>query len=494
MSQGRSTRSQLSAVRQERCERIERPWLAWLALVALAGCGLAPGPDPNPGISSGIAPWSDLGTVVVCLGEQSFGPPDLPPGGLCVREAAAAAACDSDADCATREACFCGRCTVEYCAAASDCVAPRFCNFAQHRCDLACGPGEPACGAGEQCIADVCRGRCLDSTDCQFGEVCEANVCIGDDCADVSGCLAGERCDLQRIPQRVLEPAPSVDPVTGRVVLYLDLAPPATPDARAIWRAVSDDGVRFTVDPQTPVLGDARAASAIVDAGTVYLYFEDDVGLNVAASPDGVAFGSRTTVLVGGGLRAPSAVVADGRVAVYFTRGGAIAVATGPVGAPVVDAGIVLAPGDAEVGDGTLGTAFWTPIGELASPHAVVTGPADARTIHLWFSGFGVESAPGTKFGVPEIIPANFSIGFAAAEPADPAALAVWPYGPVADRVDSFLSHLDELGPAAIETAGGVFRLYYVDATHDAEGTFTLGRLGVFGSPAADREKLDSTR
>ena len=455
-----------------------------LAVVALAGCGLAPDPDVGPGASSGIAPWCDLGTVVVCLGEQSFGPPAAPPGGMCVRETAAAAACDADADCRSREVCFCGRCTVEYCAAASDCVAPRYCNFAQHRCDLACGPGTPTCSDQEQCIGGVCRGRCLDSTDCQFGEVCEANVCIGDDCGDVTGCLVGERCDLQRLPQQVLEPAPSVDPATGRVVLYLDLAAPTTPDARAIWRAVSDDGIRFAIDPPSPVIQGARAPSAIVDAGIAYLYFEDAVGLNVATSSDGIAFGPRTTVLVGSDLRTPSAVLADGAVAVYFARGGAIALATGPLGAPVVDAGIVLAPGDVEVGDGTPGTAFWTPISKLASPHATLAGPDAGRAIHLVFSAFGSESAPGAKFGSPEIIPPNFSIGFASAEPSDPGALAVWPYGPVADRVESFLTHLDELGPATIETAPGVFRLYYVDARHDATPTFTLGRLGVLGSPA----------
>jgi hypothetical protein len=83
---------------------------------------------------------------------------------------------------------------------------------------------------------------------------------------------------------------------------------------------------------------------------------------------------------------------------------------------------------------------------------------------------------------MPEVIPPNFSIGFAAAKLASPGVLSVWPYGPVADRVDTFLTHLDELGPAAVEAESGVFRLYYVDATHDASSTFTFGRLGVFGS------------
>jgi hypothetical protein len=446
----------------------------------LVGCGLAPEGGSVGGPSAGITPWDDLGTVVVCRGEQSFGPPASPPGGLCVRADFTAAACTADSECRSREVCFCGRCTVEFCAAASDCVAPRFCNFAQHRCDLACGPGEPACAADEQCIAGVCRGRCLDSTECQFGEVCDANTCIGDDCSDVTGCLAGERCDLQRTPQQALEPAPVV--TAAGIVLYLDLADPTTPEARSIWRAVSADGIRFAIDPAQPVLAGARAPSVVVDAGTTYVYFEDAVGLNVAQSADGIAFAPRVTVLAGTDIRAPAAVLANGQVAAYYVRAGSIALATGPLAGGLVDQGIVLTPAGAQVGDGTPGTAFWTPITELASPHVALVGPDGARTIHLWFSGFGTESADGEKFGMPAPIPANASIGFAAAEPATPGVLAVWPYGPVADRVDAFLTHLDELGPAAVEVSPGVFRLYYVDATHDATPTFTLGRLGVLGS------------
>jgi hypothetical protein len=448
--------------------------------IALAGCGLAPEGDAVPAPSTGSAPWTDLGTVVVCLGEQSFGPPAEPPGGLCVRTEAAAGACTEDRECGSRQVCFCGRCTVAYCAAASDCVAPRFCNFAQHRCDLACGPGEPPCADNEQCLGGVCRARCLDSTECQFGEVCEANTCIGDDCSDVTGCLSGERCDLQRLPQQVLEPSPVA--VDGKVVLYLELAPPGMPEARAIWRAVSRDGIRFVVDPQQPVLAGARAPSALVDGGLTYVYFEDALGLGVASSADGIVFGAPQTALAGTDLRAPAAVLAGGQVAVYHVRGGALGLATGAIGGPLVDAGSVLAAVDAQVGDGTPGTAFWTPITELASPHAIVSGPDGARTIHVWFAGFGTESAAGAKFGTPEVIPPNFSIGFAAAELGSPGVLSVWPYGPVADRVDAFLTHLDELGPAAVELESGVFRLYYVDATHDATPTFSLGRLGVFGS------------
>ncbi len=445
----------------------------------LAGCGLAPEPAGTPGPSTGNAPWRDLGAVQVCLGEQAFAPPASPPGGLCEPANVVPLACAEDRECESREVCVCGRCTVAYCATASDCTAPRFCNFSQHRCDLACSPG--SCAETEQCLGGVCRGRCVDSTDCQRGEVCEANVCIGDDCSDTTGCLSGERCDVQRVPQQVLEPDPVIS--AGRAVLYLDLAPPADPAQRAIWRAVSSDGIRFTVDPAQPVLGGARAPSVVEIGGITYLYVERADGLAVAASIDGITFEAPVSVLAGTDLHAPSAVPTDaGQVLVYYARGGAIGLAAGAPGEALADAGIVLTPFDAQVGDGTPGTAFWTPITELASPHAIVSGPTGAQTIHLWFAGFGTESAPGESFGNPEVIPPGFSVGFAAGELADPGVLAVWPTGPVVDRVDAFLTHLDELGPAAVEVERGSFRLYYIEATHDPTSTFTLGRIGVLGS------------
>jgi hypothetical protein len=148
---------------------------------------------------------------------------------------------------------------------------------------------------------------------------------------------------------------------------------------------------------------------------------------------------------------------------------------------------VVLAPTDVDVGDGTPGTAFWIGITALASPHAIVSGPAGGETLHLWFAGFGQESSPATRFGTTEAIPPNFSIGFAAADPSTPGELYPWPYGPVADRVVAFLEHRDELGPGAVDTGDDRYLLYYIDAAPatgatGAAGPFVLGRLGVLGS------------
>jgi hypothetical protein len=444
------------------------------------GCGLGPAPDPaTPSGGAGNAPWTDLGPAQICLGDQALAPPSTAPGGLCVLASAIAASCERDADCKSREACVCGRCTLAYCAAASDCAAPRECNFSVHRCDLPC-TSTTECGAHAECLAGVCQGRCVDDAGCQHGEFCDiTHHCISAECSTDFDCHNGERCEIQRTPRQVLEPAPLAMP---GLVLYLDLADPATPDARAIWRATSSDGVSFVLDAQ-PVLPGAQAPSAVLDGGTVYLYVEQASGIAVATSGDGTSFGAPTGIL-SGDFHAPSAVHTGGGVVLYYERGGAIGLATGDVGAPLTDAGIVLEPADVDVGDGTPGTAFWLGVNALASPHAIVAGPDGAKSIHLYFAGFGQESSPAVKYGVPTPIPPNFSIGFAAADLGEPATLHRWPYGPVYDHVEALLDHHDELGPAAVDAGDDRYLLYYIDATHamNTTGPFELGRLYVLGS------------
>ena len=467
--------------------RGKRRWLALLVTSSI-GCGLGPAPEPyQPTTGTGIAPWTELGPAQVCLADQALGPPTSTPGGLCVGADAQGAACSDDSECRSREACVCGRCTVAYCDSASDCAAPRVCNFNAHRCDLPCSSATQ-CGAGEACIAGVCRGRCASSADCQHGEVCDSNkVCVSDDCDSDAGCLGGERCEIQRVPRQVLEPGPLAG-FGAPVVLYLDLALASAPDQRAIYRATSQDGLRFTLDPTTPVLTDpagVRAPSPVVDGGRLYLYFEqgDGVALRVATSSDGIAFGTPTTVLAGSPtlvVRHPSAVHVGGQVVLYYERGAGagIALATGDREAALVDGGVVLAPAAVEVGTGTPGEPFWVEITRVGSPHAMVAGSA----IRVFFSALGRESADASKYGMNEPIPANFSVGYAAATATAPDVLTVWPYGPVFDRVEAFLDHREELGPAVIDAGRGAFLMYYIDATEAA-----LGRLGVLGSGARGR-------
>ncbi len=459
-----------------------------IAIVLLCSCGLGPAPDPaTPVAGAGIAPWTDLGAAQVCLGDQSLGAPGSATAGLCVGiDEPEAVVCLHDSDCRDRERCVCGACAIAFCDASADCPAPSVCTFSQHRCDSPCAVTADCQGDAEACISDVCRGRCAVTSDCQHGEVCNSeHTCVSTTCADASTCAASDRCEIQRVPMQVLEPAPVVQ--GDQLVLYLDLALPNLPDQRAIWRATSSDGVHFVINPAHAVLDDpltVRAPSLVVDGDLTYLYFEhgDGTELRVATSPDGITFGAPTTVLAGPDVHAPSALHVNGSVVLYYERSGAIDLATGAPQSRLTDLGPVLRPVDVQVGNGTPGTAFWLSITQLASPQ-VLRSTVDG-TIHLFFAAFGQESAPAMKFGSASPIPPNFSVGFAAADPAVPGALSVWPYGPVVDRVEVFLDHRDELAPAVVDRGDDQFLMYYVDATHDPMtlGPFTLGRLGVLGS------------
>lgn len=476
-----------------------------VALALAAGCGFAP-EEPFSGTRTGdgIAPWRDLGPAPVCLGNQFLGPDGTPAGGFCFGRSLLEASCNDDGDCRSREACVCGRCTVPYCATASDCAGGRVCTFSQHRCDVACRDAAD-CAPGEECNNGTCRGRCVTSDECQTGEVCSSrNFCVTDDCAVDGECGATERCHVQRVPRLVLEPFALATP--EQVVLYLEVGGDVQSTERAIWRAASPDGVHFRFDPARPVLDDAGAAHApsLVDTGDGWvLYYEagDGAAIKAATSADGVSFGPGQVVLTGGvgaaAVHAPSAVrLPDGSVAVYFQRGADLALATGAVGGPLTDRGTVLTPAQVTIAPGAPRTPFWADVVALRSPHALVTAGPAGPALRLWFAGFGRESADSQQFGMDVAIPANYSIGYAAGDPADPAHLTPWPYGPVVDRVVAFLDHRHELGPGVVQLVDDVgpaprYLMYSVEATttdpmmDGPEGPFTIGRLGVLANGGA---------
>jgi hypothetical protein len=473
-------------------------------LAASAACGFLPEDDfTGKRAGDGIAPWADLGPAQVCLGNEYLGPPDTTPGGLCSPTNSQEAPCLVDGDCRSREACVCGRCTVAYCATASDCSAGRVCTFAEHRCDLTCFTGDD-CPDGAECFNGVCRGRCLDASDCQSGEVCNSrNYCVSADCADDDACLATERCRVQRTPRQVLEPDPVVDTSRGlEIILYLEVADTLQRDQTAIWRAVSTDGRHFSMSPAEPVVVDgttARAPSVVrTPDGGWAMYYEQGAGaeIRVVTSTDGITWGEPSTAITGGAgataARSPSAVVLpDGSVAVYYQigDGAAIALATGAVGGSLQSRGPVLEPRDVQVPEtGDPRAPFWDDIERVASPHAAITTGPDGPSLRLWYAAFGRESGESVQFGEIVPIPPNYSVGYAAADVDDPASLRAWPYGPIVDRVSAFLTHHEELTPGVVQLgADAAYLLYYVEADPDmtatgAAGPFVIGRLGVLGN------------
>jgi hypothetical protein len=479
--------------------------LALASSIVAAACGFGPEQDfAGARTGDGIAPWTDLGPAAICVGNEFLGPPGSPPGGFCFDRNRPESPCRTDDDCASREACTCGRCTVQYCTSASDCDRGRVCTFGERRCDVACADAS-ACAAGEECRNGVCRGRCETSAECQLGEVCSSrNVCVTDECAADSACMASETCHLQRAPRVVVEPSPLAGAPSPRVTLYLEVGDAVQPDRRAIWRALSTDGIHFRFDPAHAVLEDAGAAhapSAVADAGGVTLYYEagDGVALKVARAADGVSFGPPAIALAGGAgaaaVRAPAAVVLpDGSAAVYYQQGDgtAIALATGALGGALTSRGPVLTPADVTIAPGAPRAPVWADVVRLRSPFAAITSGPAGPSLRLWFAGFGRESADSQQFGDDVPIPANHSIGYAAGDVDDPSALVPWRYGPVVDRVDAFLEHREELGPGVVQLVDAAgpepaYLLYYVEATPAAmavgpAGPFTLGRLGVLAN------------
>jgi hypothetical protein len=472
-----------------------------LAMVLAAGCGFYPEDDfTGKRVGDGIAPWLDLGPVQVCVGTEAMAPAANPPGGLCSDINAGDAPCANDGDCRSRESCMCGRCTVAYCAASSDCGGGRVCTFTENRCDVECAD-QFDCAAGEECANGTCRGRCFTSDECQTGEVCSSeNYCITVDCDADLDCQSGERCRIQRVPRQALEPtALSED---SRIVLWIELADEGVLDRRRIWRAVSSDGRTFRIDPARPVLDDGldtRAPSVVRTAAGYALYYEwnDGAEIRVATSADGTTFSSPTTAIPGGtgagAARAPAAIaLPDGTVAVYYQvgDGAAIGLATGAPGAALTVRPPVLTPAMVTVAPSAPRAPFWDPVVALRSPAALLTDGPAGPSVRLWFSGFGRESADAYQFGEAQPIPPNHSIGYAASSLDDLGRLVPWPYGPVVDRVEGFLAHREELTPGLVRLGGDdAYLLYYVEATPamdamGAAGPFVIGRLGVLGNGA----------
>ncbi len=477
-----------------------------LTTLALAACGFLPEDDfTGARVGDGIAPWTDLGPAPTCLGNQFLGPPTSSPGGFCYDRNQVEDPCLDDDDCESRETCVCGRCTVAYCTSASDCSGGRSCSFSENRCDTRCADATD-CAPGEECFNGACRGRCDTDDECQRGEVCSSrNYCVTVDCADDSTCQSTERCHVQRVPRLVLEPFAVAQRESPRLVLYVEVGDAVQPQ-RAIWRAVSDDGLRFEFEPARPALEDAGAARApsIVRTATEWLlYYEsgDGAAIKVARSADGFEFAPGTVVLTGGtgpsAIHAPSAVLLpDGSVAVYFEigDGAAIGLATGAPGGMLTTRGPVLEPREVSVPVTAPTAPFWTDVVAVRSPHAAVTEGPGGPSLRLWFSAFGRESADSEQFGMTVPLPPNFSIGYARASVDDPGSLVTWPYGPVVDRVDAFLEHKEEMSPGVVQLVDGDgarpgYLLYYVEASADDTamgpgGPFTIGRLGVLGNGA----------
>src|SRR5579871_1175416 len=158
--------------------------------LAVAGCGFDT-PAPFAGArSSDVAPWHDLGPIVVCDGANRVGRPSpAQPGGFCGDGTRMLAPCASDGDCRSRERCTCGGCQVALCDAADECAPSQVCNFADRRCDRSCA----------------------SDGDCAAGEYCAGGKCVAAACAKDLDCVDRPTCVVQRIAGSLHEPSPISD-------------------------------------------------------------------------------------------------------------------------------------------------------------------------------------------------------------------------------------------------------------------------------------------
>ena len=109
----------------------------------------------------------------------------------------------------------------------------------------------------------------------------------------------------------------------------------------------------------------------------------------------------------------------------------------------------------------------------LASPFAEpVATTAAPPSLRLWLAARGIASGPSTQFGMPVSSPPEFSITVAATT--DGATLVPWPFPPVFDRVQTFLTHLAELDPAVVPLDDRRL-LYYRGAAADETRATNLG-------------------
>ena len=483
-----------------------------LLLAALAGvlagrgCGFGP-TDSFTGrrIGDGVAPYTDHGEVRICAGNDRLGSPTSMAGGFCDRPIPGAP-CDADADCRSRERCVCGVCTVQFCSSSAECGFGRVCSFVDNRCDRPCA-SRADCATGESCINQVCRsGPCSADSQCQTGERCGTATprrCVVDPCESDSACTmfpGRTSCKIQRRPRAAREPTVLLDPGARRpFLMFLALDEPS--GTTAIYRADSDDGVSFTLDPADravllPVAGDlgkADAPSVVRDGATLVMYFES-AGASIAraTSMDGGRSWSRSPAVndgrvlsasggwEGGRVGAPAAALSGSGATLLFYEGGAgagVGLAVAPPGSSSFARsgdGRVLAP--AAAADPVL----WRGVDAVASPFADVRPGARAGTdqVRVWFAARGMESAAAKKLGVLTPIPANFSIGFASStfDGAKLGTLVPHPWNPVFDRIEGFLVHPSELSPAVIEVPEGErYLLYYGRAREDGSAYANLG-------------------
>ncbi len=485
--------------------------LAALA-VALLGAGCTLDEEPlwsGTRLVSGVSPYQDIGGVEVCVADHRLGTPDSDLAGFCVpRSAPSREPCVQDDQCNSRESCVCGYCTVKYCTRNDECGEGRVCDFTLSRCVKKCETDCDCEGPNARCDIGMCQQLCIVNSECQSGEICSLSRarCISVPCSNDDDCFPEEECIIQREPRQITEPSLTENPEGGYVVFFdmIHNGPYERP-RHMIFRAVTGDGQRWTVDPAAPVLepdipDDYRAPTVIADPqGSGWIMFLENGngdGFLRATSTDGRdwALDPEDPVLTPEAdweddrIAAPCAVVgADGGLRLYYEygQGDGIAMvraddsggASFPAGA---DARLpILTP------DEVSNEILWRNVTRVRSPYVLLGKDYAGNPVYrLYFSARGYESPEASSFGTIEQIPSNYSIGYAAS--LDGEVFEVYSFNPVFDRIlpNTFVNHASELAPA-VAPQPDRYLLFYASANRDL-GEWENLRLAVNPPPLAD--------
>ncbi len=414
-------------------------------------CGMQHEPPFAGARQPDVAPWQDLGPLLFCDGPYRLSPSQS--AGWC--EEGTLSSCHDDQDCRSRERCTCGGCQVVLCDSNEECDPNEVCSFADRRCDRPCSSSHD-CAAGEFCVPgqNICRGHCGRDEECQTGERCDQGECVASPCNRDLDCAAAH-CRLQRRSARLAEPMPLA--TSEGTVLWLERGPES---ARSIWRAVPNDatGQRFHFQPSQAVL-EGFGAPALLSWENRYLgAFEREGRIWRATSDDGIHFAVDPTPLVTGS--SPSLIRFHETLLLFYSTAETLAMARSPDGRHFVVSAPPLPP--SAFSDPIL----WRDVDTLVSPFAVAaTAPDGQPVLRLFLAARGRESLPSQEFGRAVEETPNFSIAEAAS--LDGIHFVPWPYNPVFDRVTNFLTHGTERDPAILPLAGGKTLLYYRGGTSD---------------------------
>ncbi len=447
------------------------------------GCGTLGGEPGEALPGEGKADFGEAFPIELCLGSARIVPfsEAEQSAGLCVPQMAAARICEADAECAGIEKCVCGRCIVQACQGAASCEKGLVCRG--KRCTIACA-SDSGCAADERCISGGCARACGSDAQCYAGERCDSldQVCAVKLCGGALSCAPGDACEAVRVGGELREP--NLIKLDGKSIAFFEMRGAGSPQSGAIYRARVDSRLRWTVEPEFPVLSPAdnefrigAPSLRILDGEKLMLYAEvgeGDEGARIvrAISSDGGLHFERDAFF----SFEPSAGSWEaGRVAspsAFSFKGGDYFFYEGAKGAGIGLARVLKNSAE-RVYDQALITSlqledkfFWRGITNIGAPHAMVVD----EVLYVYVSARGAEGADTLAEGENKPALLNDSIGLLASR--DLQRFEAFATGPVFARTVNLRTSLGER-EASVELLEDKAAIVFVSA--DASGENNKG-------------------